>query len=64
MEQCMRAVHSVREGKGVNVSEKRKEELIDQFFGGHEMPLVEVDVSLKEDVGQWTQLAQAWMNRI
>ena len=64
MEQCMRAVHSVREGKGVNVSEKRKEELIDQFFGGHEMPLVDQDESLKEDVGLWTSLAQAWMNRI
>ena len=64
MEQCMRAAYSVKEGKGVNVSEKRKEELIDQFFGGHEMPPVEIDESLKEDVGLWTSLAQAWMNRI
>ncbi len=64
MEQCMRAVFSVKDGKGINVPDKRKEELMDQFFGGHEMPLIDVDTSLREDVGKWTDLASAWMNRI
>ena len=64
MEQTMRAVHSVREGKGVNVSDKRKEELIEQFFSGKEMPAPGIDMSLKEDVGLWTDLARAWMKRI
>ncbi len=64
MEQTMRAVFSVKDGKGVNVSEKRKEELMDQFFGGHEMPTMEIDESLKDDVGLWTDLAMAWMKRL
>ena len=60
----MRAVHSVREGKGVNVSDKRKEELIEQFFSGKEMPANGIDMSLREDVGLWPDLAQAWIKRI
>jgi GH35 family endo-1,4-beta-xylanase/dienelactone hydrolase len=64
MEQTMRAVFNVREGKGVNVSEQRKAELIEQFFGGNEMPPVEIDESLKEDVGRWPGMAEAWIKRL
>ena len=64
MEQTMRAAFSVKEGKGVNVSEKRREELIEQFFGGNEMPAFGIDESLKEDVGLWSDLAWAWIKRI
>ena len=64
MEQCMRAAFSVKEGKGVNVSEKRRQELIDQFFGGNEMPAFGIDFSLKEDVGLWSDLAWAWIKRL
>ncbi len=64
MEQTMRAVHAVKDGKGINVSDKRKEELIEQFFSGKEMPANGIDMSLKEDVGLWTDLAQAWIKRI
>ena len=64
MEQCMRAVFSVKDGKGVNVSDKRKEELMEQFFGGNEMPAMGVDMSLKEDVGLWMDLAWAWIKRL
>ena len=64
MEQTMRAAFSVKEGKGVNVSEKRRQELIDQFFGGNEMPATGIDESLKEDVGLWSDLCYAWIKRI
>ncbi|MCR5556636.1 MAG: endo-1,4-beta-xylanase, partial [Butyrivibrio sp.] len=64
MEQTMRAAFSVKEGKGVNVSEKRKEELIQQFFGDNEMPAMGIDESLKNDVGHWAELAWAWILRI
>ena len=64
MEQTMRAAFSVKNGKGVNVSEKRKEELIEQFFSGNEMPGMGIDESLKEDVGLWSNLAWAWIKRL
>ena len=64
MEQTMRAAFAVKDGKGINVSEKRKQELIEQFFGGNEMPANGIDMSLKEDVGLWSDLAWAWMKRI
>ena len=64
MEQTMRAAFSVKEGKGVNVSDKRKEELIEQFFSGNEMPAMGIDESLKEDVGLWSDLAWAWIKRL
>ena len=64
MEQTMRAAFSVKEGKGVNVSEKRRQELIDQFFGGNEMPAMGIDESLAEDVGLWSDLCYAWIKRI
>ena len=64
MEQTMRAAHAVKDGKGINVSEERRKELIDQFFGDNETPVFEIDLSLKEDVGRWSDLAWAWMKRL
>ncbi len=64
MEQTMRAAFSVKEGKGVNVSDKRKEELIDQFFSGVDYEGTGTDKSLKEDVGLWSDLAFAWIKRL
>lgn len=64
MEQVRRAAWNVKEGKGVNVSEKRKEELIQQFFSGAENPANGIDFSLQEDVGLWTDLAWAWIKRL
>jgi acetyl esterase/lipase len=61
MEQTMRAAFSVKEGKGVNVSEKRKKELIEQFFSGDEFQENGIDMSLKADVGLWSDLAWAWI---
>ena len=63
----MRAAFAVKEGKGVNVSEKRREELTQQFFSGKEQPATGIDLSLKEDVGLWTDLAwgvEFYSNRI
>ncbi len=64
MEQTMRAAYAVKEGKGVNVSEQRKTELIEQFFSGNEFQGTGIDMSLKEDVGLWSDLAWAWIKRI
>jgi acetyl esterase/lipase len=64
MEQTMRAAFSVKEGRGVNVSEKRKQELIDQFFSGNDFQGMGIDESLKEDVGLVSELIWAWIKRI
>ena len=64
MEQVFRAVGAVREGKGVNVSDKRKEELIAQFAPGNEWESQGIDMSLQEDVGLWSDLAWAWIKRL
>ena len=64
MEQTMRAAFSVKEGKGVNVSDKRKEEIIEQFFSGNEWQGTGIDLSLQEDVGLWPELASAFIKRI
>ncbi len=64
MEQVWRAVGAVKEGKGVNVSDKRKEELIAQFAPGNEWEPQGIDMSLQEDVGLWSDLAWAWIRRI
>ncbi len=64
MEQVMRAAGAVKEGKGVNVSEERRQELIKQFFSGEEFEPSGLDVSLKEDVGCLPDLIWAWLCRI
>lgn len=64
MEQVWRAVHAVKEGKGVNVSDQRKAELEEQFSGNQAPPAMEPDLSLIEDVGKWTDLAWTWINRL
>ena len=64
MEQLWRALAAVKEGKGVNVSEKRKAELEEQFSGNQAPPAMEPDLSLIEDVGKWTDMAEAWIKRL
>ena len=64
MEQLFRALAAVKDGKGVNVSEQRKAELEAQFSGDNEQPPMEIDRSLLEDVGKWTDLAWAWIKRL
>ena len=64
MEQTMRAAFNVKEGKGINVSKKRKQELIDQFFSGNDFQGNGIDMSLKNDVGLWSDLAWAWISSI
>ncbi|WP_197029469.1 endo-1,4-beta-xylanase [Butyrivibrio sp. AE3004] len=64
MEQTMRAAFSVKEGRGVNVSDKRRDELIEQFFSGNDFEGMGIDESLKEDVGMVSDLIFAWINRL
>ena len=64
MEQTMRAAAAVKEGKGVNVSEKRRQELIEQFFSGKTPVFEPADPGLEEDVGCWTKLAGVWIGRL
>ncbi len=64
MEQTWRAAEAVKEGKGVRVSDKRKEELIAQFFGDNEPFTMKVDKSYKQDVGKWPEMAKAWIDRL
>jgi hypothetical protein len=60
----MRAAFSAKEGRGVNVSEQRKAELIEQFFSGNDFQGMGIDFSLKEDVGLVSDLIWAWINRL
>ena len=74
MEQVNNAVAAVKAGKGVNVSERRVAELRAQF--PDEAPEPEEkkeptppfefkpDVTLKDDVGMWTELARVWFARL
>ena len=64
MEQTMRAAFAVKEGKGVNVSDKRRDEIVAQFFSGIDFEGMGIDMSLKEDVGLWSDLAWAWIKRL
>ncbi len=64
LEQTMRAAGAVKDGKGVNVSEKRREELIEQFFSGEEFIAPGIDMSLKEDAGLLPNLIWAWIRRL
>jgi len=64
MEQVERAVAAVKAGKGVGVSARRVEELRAQFPDHpEEAPKFEwkPDMTLREDVGLWTELARVWL---
>lgn len=62
MEQVMRAVEAVREGKGVRVSEQRCKEIIDQF--SQEPPKMEGEMPVHEDVERWPDLADSWLKAL
>lgn len=64
MDQVMRAARAVRDGKGVRVSDKRREELIEQFFGERPQEWPTPDPGLMKDVGLWAQLAYTWIERL
>ena len=62
MEQVMAAVNAVREGKGINVSEQRTQELIEQF--SQEPPKPEGEMPKFDDVALWPDLAEAWLKSL
>ncbi|MBP5463361.1 MAG: alpha/beta hydrolase [Lachnospiraceae bacterium] len=75
MEQVELAVAAVKAGKGVNVPERRVEELKLQFPDKQETPEppkddnapafeFKIDETLSEDVGLWTELARVWFARL
>ena len=76
MEQVMKAVASVKEGKGVDVPETRVQELKEQFpdedksenKGDSENefnPFAGIDpLKLFKDVRLWPDLAMEWMDKI
>lgn len=67
MDQVMRAVAAVKAGKGINVSEARRQELIEQFPDrqSDEFPLPEeFEIPDLPDVAIWPELAMTWLGRI
>lgn len=73
MEQVNLAVQAVREHKGIRVSEKRRTELMVQFFGnpeGEERPKEEGErppmppMPDFSDVELWPKLAETWLKRL
>lgn len=73
MEQVNRAVEAVKAGRGVNVPERRVEELRAQFPDKAPEPEekeptppfeFKPDLTLKDDVGTWTDLARVWFARL
>ena len=65
-DQLNRAVEAVKNGKGVDVTPERAEEMKQQFSGENQGPPegFEIDKTLADDVGVWTELAKVWMKRI
>ena len=68
MEQVVRAIKAVREGNGVNVSQNRRAELIEQYpaddgkqagDGG-----IVTNEDLVRDAGKWIELAGVWIDRL
>ena len=49
-------------GKGINVSEQRTKELIEQF--SQEMPKPEGEIPAFEDVARWPELAEVWLKSL
>ena len=64
MEQVMRAVDAVREGRGVRVSEARRNELIEQFSAPQRDPVPELEKVVFNDVEKWPDLAQIWLESL
>ena len=69
MEQVRLAVKAVKEGKGINVSEQRCEELKAQFADDAEQPApppfsAEEMAAKFADVAMWPDLAMTWMKGI
>lgn len=70
MEQVNNAVQAVKEHKGINVSDKRRTELMMQFFGNPEGEKKEeeapkrppmMDIPSFDDVAMWQSLAKVWL---
>jgi len=64
MEQVERAVAAVREGKGVNVPDSRRAELMEQFKEPMQDPEGFPPVQEFKDVEKWPDLAEAFLLRI
>ena len=65
MEQVMKAVDAVREGKGIRVSEERRKELIDQFSAPPPENVMDgFNPPECKDVAKWPELAQIWMESL
>lgn len=64
MDQVMRAVAAVRAGKGVRVSEKRRQELIEQFPENAAEPAPTIWPLEYRDVAMWPELADVWMTGV
>lgn len=74
-EQLKKATACVRDGNGIGVSEQRRQEIIEQFYGPDSMWFKEPEegessfgakpsVNPFPDVKTWPDLAMIWMNRI
>ena len=67
MEQIFKAVDAVREGKGIGVSEKRRQELIEQFApkdeGENKPPMPPVPPKY-DDILMWPDLAMNFLERL
>ncbi|MBP5655340.1 MAG: alpha/beta hydrolase [Clostridiales bacterium] len=64
MDQVMRAVAAVKEGRSINVSDARRQEIIEQFAEEPAPPPEAPDINDYKDVAMWPDLAMAWLDRI
>ena len=66
MRQVFAAVKAVKEGKGIDVSEQRKAELMQQFGDNNDQDYSGIvhDPQLRYEVGLWPKLAGIWMSRL
>ena len=67
MDQVMRAVAAVKAGKGINVSEERRQELIEQFPddpADRPGPPEGFQAPVFDDVSKWPELAMLFLDRV
>ncbi|MCR5603954.1 MAG: alpha/beta hydrolase [Lachnospiraceae bacterium] len=64
MEQVNLAVKALKEGRGVNVSDMRRNEIIEEFSADTYDTITATEPAPVEDAGLWIELACVWISRL
>ncbi|MBQ7587411.1 MAG: alpha/beta hydrolase [Lachnospiraceae bacterium] len=64
MDQVYLAIKALREGRGINVSDARRNEIIEEFSADTYDTVTETEPAPVEDAGLWIELACVWIRRL